>query len=449
MSYLSSDVGLPNFTKAVISLWFRVPQTTVDDCISREMERPDPSVMIGKSSIPLLTFGGLTEGFNSSTGPSYTSGSSTLHTGHFDYGGGWVEDYPTVTEMNTGSYSTLSEFVDPILLSPSGIFVVCSSYNPPCISVNLQSPNKANRTGYYFELENGTSSEDVYRTTFAFGGGGGPPPDFIKRKNWVRIGEDVTNYALSGSPEIFFGSSNIPIAPDVWHHLLLSFDISGSIGNGVSDCRMWMALDDVNYTRWGLPALTDDNHGPNTIFAQGGMYPDGAADPVPVYTSGWYLVGQTASDPPIPTYEWIDTTVEGAFTPKTYRFTSDPLIGSPLGVPAGGEFSNAVRQVQMAELQIFTGVTLDTSVEKNRRAFINAKGQPVDEAYGVAKCRGIYGPKTPNVTPSAPIKLLGRRPDVAIVRSARNWMSGFDFNKTSFRPHGKIRPVKPDPVLGR
>ena len=103
----------------------------------------------------------------------------------------------------------------------------------------------------------------------------------------------------------------------------------------------------------------------------------------------------------------------------------------------------------MAELQIFTGVTLDTSVEKNRRAFINAKGQPVDEAYGVAKYRGIYGPKTPNVTPSAPIKLLGRRPDVAIVRSARNWMSGFDFNKTSFRPHGKIRPVKPDPVLGR
>jgi hypothetical protein len=103
----------------------------------------------------------------------------------------------------------------------------------------------------------------------------------------------------------------------------------------------------------------------------------------------------------------------------------------------------------MAELQIFTGVTLDTGVKENRRAFINSKGQPVDEAYGVAKFRGIYGPKSPNVTPSVPIKLLGKKPDVAIVRSARNWISGFDFNRTKFRPHGKIRPVKPDPVLGK
>ena len=446
MSYLSSDVGLPNFTKAVISLWFRVPQASVD--AAKESMGFDPETMIGGAAIPLLTFGNITEGFSSGGASAINSGSLTIHTGRL-VSGAFVEDYPTTSQTGVNYTMEGAEFYAPVRLPPSAITVDCSG-DAPCIFVNLQTPNRAHRTGMFAYLSNGTSSSDVYAVTSVTSSPPtDPPPDFMRRKDWITIGGDITDFVLSGSPEMFYGRSNVLVTADVWHHLLLSFDLSGAIGNGVSDCQMWMALDDVNYVRDGLPALTDGGHGPNTIFAQGGVYPDGPPMPPQSHPSGWYEAGDVpGSDPPIRTYTWIDTTITGSFEPRTYRFKPEPLVGSPINVPAPG---SAVRQVQMAELQIFTGVTLDTSVEKNRRAFINAKGQPVDEAYGVAKYRGIYGPKTPNVTPSAPIKLLGRRPDVAIVRSARNWIGGSNLGtaKTGFNPTGKIRPVKPDPVLGR
>ncbi len=209
---------------------------------------------------------------------------------------------------------------------------------------------------------------------------------------------------------------------------------------------MWLALDDVNCGRESLPALTDSAHEANTIFAQGGVYPDGPPKLPQPHPSGWYIAGQTESG--APTYVWIDTTITGAFEPRTYRFSPAPLKGSPLHVPAPG---SAVYEVQMAELQIFTGVTLDTGVEANRRAFINSRGEPVDPLYGLEKARGIFGPETPNVTPSPPVQLLGKMPDRSVTRMASNWGAGVNLGsaKTSFKPTGKIKPVRPDPVLGK
>ena len=391
MSYLSSDVGLPNFTKAVISLWFRVPQASVD--AAKKSMGYDPETMIGGAVIPLLTFGNITEGFSSGGAPAINSGSLTIHTGRL-VSGAFVEDYPTTSQTGVNSTMEGAEFYAPVRLPPSAITVDCSG-DAPCIFVNLQTPNRAHRTGMFAYLSNGTSSSDVYAVTSVTSSPPtDPPPDFMRRKDWITIGGDITDFVLSGSPEMFYGRSNVLVTADVWHHLLLSFDLSGAIGNGVSDCQMWMALDDVNYVRDGLPALTDGGHGPNTIFAQGGVYGGVYPDRPPMlpqsHPSGWYEAGGVpGSDPPIRTYTWIDTTITGSFEPSTYRFKPEPLVGSPINVPAPG---SAVRQVQMAELQIFTGVTLDTGVEKNRRAFINSKGQPVDEAYGVAKYRGIYGP---------------------------------------------------------
>ena len=436
MSYLSSDVGLPNFTKAVISLWFRVPQASVD--AAKKSMGYDPETMIGGAVIPLLTFGGLTKGYNGTAATTSYNGAYVEHIGH----GEFVEDYPSTTFSPTGSETVTTGFAGEVNLTPSMVAIDCSG-DAPSVHVNLQTLTRAIRTGVYFDSSDGVTSTDVYDVT---GGGTDPPPEFMRMKAWQKADGDITDFVLSGRPETFLGNSNVPVAADVWHHLLISFDISGSVGNGSSGCRMWMALDDANYTGEGLPSQTVLGSGSNTIFPASVMSisPDGPPIPVAPSQSGWVVARQL--EPGILIYRWVDLTITGPSIPVTYRFSSGLLKGSPLHVPAPG---GAVRQVQMAELQIFTGVTLDTDIRTNRRAFINAKGQPVDEAYGVAKYRGIYGPKTPNVTPSAPIKLLGRRPDVAIVRSARNWMSGFDFNKASFRPHGKIRPVKPDPVLGK
>ena len=272
MSYLSSDVGLPNFTKAVISLWFRVPQASVD--AAKKSMGYDPETMIGGAAIPLLTFGNITEGFSSGGVPAINSGSLTIHTGHL-VSGAFVEDYPTTSQTGVNSTMEGAEFYAPVRLPPSAITVDCSG-DAPCIFVNLQTPNRAHRTGMFAYFSNGTSSSDVYAVTSVTSfPPTDPPPDFMRRKDWIHIGDDITDFMLSGRPEVFYGRSNVPITADVWHHLLISFDISRSIGNGVSGCKMWLALDDVNCGRESLPALTDSAHEANTIFAQGGVYPDG------------------------------------------------------------------------------------------------------------------------------------------------------------------------------
>ena len=57
----------------------------------------------------------------------------------------------------------------------------------------------------------------------------------------------------------------------------------------------------------------------------------------------------------------------------------------------------------MAELQIFTGMTLDTSVERNRRAFVDISGVPVK--------------------PEDTETQLGRRPDI-LLHKTDNWKAG-------------------------
>ena len=449
MSHLQG-AGLPDFTKATISLWFRVPRESVS--AAKNDLGYDPETMIGGALIPLLTFGDVTEGFNTSSGEETYSGSLTWHTGHLKLDENnaevFVEDYPEYSSSDINYSGVITGFAGPVRLPPSMIAIDCSG-DAPHVYVNLQMPNRANRTGLYADLSNGTSSTDVYAVTSTIAQRGtDPPPDYMRRKDWITIGEDVTDFILSGRPESFYGRSNVEVTPDKWHHLLLSFNLSGTIGDGSSDCRMWMALDDANCVRDALPAVTDAAHGANTIFAQGGVSPDEAPRPPQPHPSGWYEAGQTEDDPPKRTYIWIDTTITGEFQPSTYRFSPGKLVGAPLYVPAPG---TATRKVQMAELQIFTGVTLDTSVEKNRRAFINSKGQPVDEAYAVAKFRGIYGPKSPIVTPAAPVKLLGKMPDVSLTRACGVWIGGGNLGtmREGFAKSGKIHPVRPDPVLGK
>ena len=438
MSYLSSDVGLPNFTKAVISLWFRVPQASVD--AAKKSMGYDPETMIGGAVIPLLTFGGLTKGYNGTATTTSYNGAYVEHIGH----GEFVEDYPSTTFSPTGSETVTTGFAGEVNLTPSMVAIDCSG-DAPSVHVNLQTLTRAIRTGVYFDHSDGVTSTDVYDVT---GGGTDPPPEFMRMKAWQEADGDITDFVLSGRPETFLGNSNVPVAADVWHHLLISFDISGSVGNGSSGCRMWMALDDANYTGEGLPSQTVLGSGSNTIFPASVMSisPDGPPIPVAPSQSGWVVAGQLESGTLI--YRWVDLTITGQSIPVTYRFSSGLLKGSPLHVPAPG---GAVRQVQMAELQIFTGVTLDTGVEANRRAFINSRGEPVDPLYGLEKARGIFGPETPNVTPSPPVQLLGKMPDISLTRMASNWGAGVNLgtSKVSLKPTGAIKPVRPDPVVGK
>lgn len=490
MSFLESKEGLPDFSKAVFSLWFRIPKSSIAACSANASRGYiQDGTMLPPGVLPLIVFGDEPTGYNSTTRQYSTIGSLTAHYGA-QIGAAWVEDtlFGAPSEVPSGNKSTITGFSDPMKMPPSFIGVSCNSEGVSGIFVNLQLNNTATGTGLAYNQSNNIETSDVYYQenyincvavagSFDTVNGFRFPvwPPHTPVSGWASIDEDVTDFVVGAKPESFTGTSDVDITPDVWHHLLLSFDIGGTVSNDTSSCRMWMALDDVNYTGTSLPANTPLGQG--NIMLSRGSYPESgpiggirppvsdwqnfeSALPEPYcstpYVNGAFNQVRNHLTPPaasnyVQGWIWVQYSYLGSLNNVTYSFTPKPLpaSGHPIGIPATAKFSAFIYPVQLAELQIFTGVTLDTSVEKNRRAFINAKGQPVDEAYGVAKYRGIYGPKTPNVTPSAPIKLLGRRPDVAIVRSARNWMSGFDFNKTSFRPHGKIRPVKPDPVLGR
>jgi hypothetical protein len=447
MSFLESKNGLPDFSKAVISLWFRVPQESIDSCTQQAAnaqklaEGGDYSGVnaLMNGVIPLVTFGVKGERRIAMSSGEVVIGHVTSHTmvltddnaAWREEPAGWWTDptttgSPFVTPIQSPGLPTTGP---PIAMNPSCIGIDCS-VSPPTlyflfetgvlpeemsgdsIATAAEAPDSwtycwpwlsyppALASIPHYDAALVTKDPTFEQSTFTVPGGGVTQATSFADVSWAY------HYATVS----YSGFSDIVVTADKWHHVLVSVDVSEgcSVVDGVvaATSKMWVALDDENY-------------GSSDILASGALA----------------FVGMTH-----PPGELGD--------PYTYT-TSVEISGGGVGVPSSSDLSGSIYKVQMAELQIFTGVTLDTSIEKNRRAFINSKGQPVDEAYGVAKYRGIYGPKSPNVPPSAPAKLLGKKPDVAIVRSARNWMSGFDFRQTKFRPNGKIRPVKPDPVLGK
>jgi hypothetical protein len=452
MAFLESKGGLPDFNKAVISLWFRVPQSSIDACVATYLSAQalaDEGDYSGVNAllsgiIPLVVFGA--EGERSISGDlgvmtrigeytqhtmvvpnDYTSGDTTWVEQPADYG--WDPGNPspyTIPIENSSPPFTAEE----IQMNPSTIGIDCRNAKPT-LYINFETGARPTVTGYTYV--NGAHGNDAYNYFWPYPNIPCPipQPENVPTNIVVTSVEDVSAIVHDMTVAYTAGDS-ILVAADIWHHVLVSIDLSNptSILGVASEIeadsvtsapQMWVAFDDLNYTGKNMSTNSPSGGRPNDVL------PAGA-------------------------FAFIGQSTDGEQIPVPYSYNTEAPIRAHegvIGVPAPSAYANRIYQVQMAELQIFTGVALDTSVEANRRAFINSKGQPVDEAYGVAKYRGIYGPKSPNVVPSAPVELLGKKPDVAIVRSARNWMSGFDFNKTSFRPNGKIRPVKPDPVVGK
>jgi hypothetical protein len=123
--------------------------------------------------------------------------------------------------------------------------------------------------------------------------------------------------------------------------------------------------------------------------------------------------------------------------------------GAPFGFPCvptaiGHEYHN----VELAEFQMWTGLVLDTSVEGNRRAFIDrekdAEGEPISDFK--------------SVPPSTAEKLMNRRPDI-LLHGTGNWKEGkntgiLGVDETGkekpggqFVPTGEIKAFTPDPEL--
>jgi hypothetical protein len=211
-------------------------------------------------------------------------------------------------------------------------------------------------------------------------------------------------------------------------------------------CQMWIALDDTNHTGGDIfsnPQLAG-GIGPNSVVPENVYNAAVTGFGVILHDKAWE--GQSLR---------LDIHVDPGGVP-TYSYTPGllPSNGFEFGIPCVPKLVDSVRNVELAEFQMWTGVTLDTSNEKNRRAFIdfkrNADGKIIKDKNGKANMKPV--------TMTVAEKLLHKKPEIKLHGSG-NWEHGKNTGTLGidkdgkekpsgqFKPTGRIDPYKPDPEL--
>jgi hypothetical protein len=265
------------------------------------------------------------------------------------------------------------------------------------------------------------------------------------------------------------GYGGIQVTPDHWHHILLSLDLTGTVtSNGrhdvtttvggdistgppgthtssstiqmvtknvASSCKMYLAFDGQNKVGKQLSVYSTVG---NNISTVNGVY---------VRDSGTIDVHETKNE--IGACGGVDMSFDSTSEHASYEFTAGKVNGSNIGLPAS--YSNAVRHVEMAELQVFTGVYINTGNPEALHAFIRG-GKPVSP--------------TKKATPASPfsgsIEYIASvdNEDVDIrdrsahhldilLHGSTKWQQGDNAGSGGkFTPIGEIKVYKPDPSLG-
>lgn len=442
MGYLSFGKTI-SFKKATVSLWFRVPQKTIDAVPLPRIDQYYIPVFVYK--FPLIVFG------KQKTGTHY----------EFKYGVYLGEIYGT---GGGGVYG------NQVNAHPSTHMDVTS------IGIRFEYAGGGEAKGtsrLYATLQ--TADAGVGQATeWSFTGyewvGSSAPGGTVDIRTFT------DNSYMSGKPADLFSvaplsypSQGPEVTPDDWHHLLLSWDLKGrnSSHGTVEDTEagiasfidshstMWCALDGENCAGAELPS--------NWIGSA-----DGVGDPNGICTD-WTMKyagkrgGPEETGPPnvihspivgAPRYsvqfsEGIKA--DGIFIPAEPQYTRD--LNAEAGFGPGSEPISPIYRIELAELQIFSNVML-TITEKNIAAFIDFKrdkdGNPIKDKDGNSTLKPV--------PPKQAEKLLGKRPDV-LLHGTNNWKKGKNTGSTSkdkdgkvlksgqFKPTGTIKKYEPDPSI--
>jgi hypothetical protein len=417
MSHLTLPAGIPNFSKAVISLWFRAPKESVIAASGHRIETGVEGWSMLQSVLPLVTFGA----------PQQNKNYTLL-----------VKDIAHGDPQETVVVETPVAWIPgaPADVDPCYIALVCSSDGTFNVAFNLQMADYGSYSGLTW-----------FATDMAYipGYSGAPPVGSGIVGVYYQSTIVDGSYGTNNQPEYFYVQSNITLQPDVWHHLLVSFDVGGALTLGLpkpsSTCQLWYAIDDVDYRGWdNLQPYrdADDALSPNTILTSN------------IYRESGYVPGSGSKL----FYNHYVPNPAGSYSPGPI-----PSAGAGFGLPASAKYVDGIFRCEMAEFQMWTGVILDTEITSNRRAFVDADGKPVNPTKGS------------EADPRAPAeRLLGKKPEV-MLHGSSNWKTGYntgttgirietavdeDGNETEtvvkipsgqFTPTAKIEKYKPEPAL--
>jgi hypothetical protein len=475
MSYIELPDGIPDFSQFVISLWFRVPQESIE-ALRAAIDSDDYSPAHLYGVLPLLTFGKIvkTKRIASHLIPA---GASFLHyiqqwtTGALPGPCSWVDisGSPTTNPVQLQQYYFTGVENDQ---DPSYIGVDCTS-DRNLLIVNIQMADYASLDGSFpHQIASDTPDKtDWSQPVFQYQPGGAPyctnnpPVDgngyVLPTRTWTRTTtyESAASVVMGCRPEIFstlqtatglsFPEETVgqEVTPDHWHHLLLSGDLglrcttSGTLapagdpvspGTSSQAAKMWMAFDDNNLTRKQLSFFWPDDGEDNDVLT----------------TNAYYVYKDVVFQPSaLPANDLLGNTVTEVslgHTAPTCDYVPEPVpaAGAVLGIPASAGYQNAIFPVELAELQFFTGVTLDTSIEENRRAFVSASSPPDPDHPETGGTPVDPNKKTSDADPqSGSIELLGQPPDI-LLHGSGDWIIGK--NTGSLIDNPDYDPVLPE-----
>lgn len=412
--YLTMNHAL-SMNKVAISFWFRVP---TEAATAAQAKSPfdfwDYRVFLGV--IPLITWGA------QQTTP--VSDIVYVDTGAID-----VSSVPILVAKIAGTHTA------PLQPSCIGVRVGSKQFpEPPVLDIHIQTNIHGSGQGLK-SISTGFTGEMIGINQVP-----GPHEGKPIYHNIVYTDEDVSS-TVTEEPE-YFGNSDSNVSNsgaghpeltlDQWHHLLISWELQ-SHSNKEGASKMWCAIDDKNKNGVDLPAMCNifvgmgpNDHLSGTCFS----YQENDR----AFVSVSFASNNVPSDP-------FHTPA-----PPTVKRASDPVGGSVSIAP--------IDKVELAELQVFTGVTLDTSNQINRRAFIDFErdenGNPIRDENGKTHLKPV--------DPKKAEELLGKRPDI-LLHGSTKWQDGKNTGSIGidadgeeipigqFHPTGEIKKYLPDPEI--
>ena len=504
MSYLTTP-ELGEFSKATISFWFRVPQSSLD-AAKAQGDADTEGIEKLSGLVPLIVFGKEGVGHSkqsessSSTPIEWTStvveciqrfnincyfptGSPITSFIHCYVASAWVDCLAPWTQTkefssNTISYSSApGDPVDPSYIAIDG---------DGNLQINFESTQMGNAVLPYNIVAatpdippgNGGTTYICYTISLNFpcvegsqtsSGGVDSGGDFhsVLPSNTGGAGGSATvTYGAVpgdlGSSAINWSSSNA-LAADTWHHVLISVDMSGGsaatglaagedtsapiAGRVTANSLLYVAIDDQNI-------MTGDSEnifpGTNKVISGAAAAASGLSQATNIFTE--------APEGPVPSYS-VD---------------SMSVPAGEVGIPSVGKYTDRIHQVEMAELQIFTGndAVLDTGKTENRRLFITGpdnygRQTPVNPSptYVPFVKYAVGDPATwepgadwpafvPPLSALDPTNSASAKKDLGIAqidftKASTNWMSGQNLGtlRGLVEKTGGIRAYSPDPSI--